>query len=104
MENNFAADVWAAIKAFSPGALGAAFAALSGPARNRLQRTLEFCGGLSVTVLATEPAMVWFKLDQKVYWSIVAFTIGFAGLSITSKILETLRSLDLAAIIKDKFK
>jgi hypothetical protein len=104
MENNFAADVWAAIKAFSPGALGAAFAALSGPARNRLQRTFEFCGGLSVTVLATEPVLVWFHLDQKVYWSIVAFTIGFAGLSITSKIMETVHNLDLAAIIRDKLK
>jgi len=104
MDNSFLSDVWIAIKAFSPGAIGAAFAALSGPARKRLARTVEFCGGLALTVVGTEPALVWFQLDQKVYWSIMGFTIGFAGLSITSKILETLRNLDVASIIKDKFK
>lgn len=104
MDSNFISETWVAIKSFSPGAIGAAFAALSGPARKRIQRVLEFFGGLALTVVATEPALDWFKLDQKIYWSIMAFTIGFAGLSITSKIMETLRNLDVSSIIKDKLK
>ena len=104
MDNNLWGEMVLAVKAFFPGVVGAAFAALSGPVRKRLQRTFEFCGGLAMTVFLTEPVLVWFQLDQKVYWSIIAFTIGFAGLSITSKILETLRNLDLATIIKDKLK
>ena len=104
MDNNFLGDVWVAIKTFSPVAIGAAFAALSGPARKRLERTVEFCGGLALTVVGTEPALHWFKLDHKVYWSVMAFTIGFAGLSITSKVLETLRNLDVATLIKEKLK
>ena len=97
-------DLWNAIKTFSPGAVGAAFAALTGPIRKRCQRALEFCGGLAMTFFLTEPALIYFKLDQKIYWSVMAFTIGFAGLSITSKLLETWRNLDLASIVKDKLK
>jgi len=104
MDGNFTTDLWTAIKTFSPGALGAAFAAMTGPIRKRFQRILEFCGGLSMTVFLTEPALHYFKLDDKIYWSVMAFTIGFAGLSITSKALETLRNLDVAEIIKGKLK
>ena len=104
MDSNFITDAWVAIKSFSPGALGAAFAALSGPARKRVERVIEFSGGLGLAVVGTEPMLHYFKLETGVYWSVMAFSIGFAGLSITSKVLSTLRELDVAGIIRDKLK
>lgn len=104
MEQNFLHELWVSIKTFSPAAAGAAVAALSGPARKRIERVVEFCGGLAVAVIGTEPALHYFDLDKGVYWSVISFTIGFAGLSITSKLLNTMRDLDVATIIKDKFK
>jgi len=97
-------DIMTAAKQLSPSAIGAALAAWTGPSRKKAERVLEFLIGCTVSALSTGPILHWLKLEPGVYWSIVAFTMGFCGLSIYAKFRETISGIDINSMLKDYVK
>jgi len=91
------------IKILFPGLIGAALAAITGPARDIKERFIGFTFGFCVASFGADPMLNFFSLSHDTYQSGVGFILGYFGLSVSDALMKFIRETDFAGIVKSKF-
>ena len=82
------------------GAIGAAAAAMRGDGVRKGVRVFNFTVGFFVAAWGSGVAISLFGVaDTPTFHGAFGFTLGYLGMTLTDKVVETVQSLDLKAII-----
>lgn len=91
------------IKLLIPGFIGAFLAAITGPERSKIDRFIGFVFGFCIAMYGADPLLDFFNLTAQTYGAGVGFALGYFGMSLTDALMKTVREIDLAEILKNRW-